>query len=76
MCLAMPMKIIEIIDHNRAYVARGEERMEINISLLENPKVGSYAVIHAGYAIKIVEQQEALERQALFADFFRSENEQ
>lgn len=76
MCLAMPMEIIEIIDHNRAYVARGEERLEINISLLENPMVGSYAIIHAGYAIKLVESEDALERQALFAEFFRSEHEQ
>lgn len=76
MCLAMPMEIIEIVDDKRAYVARGEGRLEVNISLLEAPVVGHFAIVHAGYAIKMIDQAEADERLALFADFFRREDEE
>jgi len=40
---------------------------DVNISLVE-AKVGDYVLVHAGYAIQVVEEKEALETLRLWND--------
>lgn len=58
MCLAIPARILEIRD----FVARvdmvGNVR-EANLSLIENPKVGDYVMVHAGFAISKYDPEDA-----------------
>ncbi|TXT58790.1 MAG: Hydrogenase isoenzymes formation protein HypC [Promethearchaeota archaeon] len=62
MCLAIPGKIIEIQDDgNTALVDFDGIQQKVIIALLQNPQVGKYVIIHAGYAIEMVNEQEALE---------------
>jgi len=67
MCLAIPMKIIEIDGFNARCEARGVER---NVSLFimqdEAVAVGDFVMVHVGYAIQKVTPQEARSTWELF----------
>jgi len=65
MCLAIPAKIINI-DGTKANVDFGQGVLrEVNISLVE-AKIGEYVLVHAGYAITVIEEKEALETLSLW----------
>ncbi|MEI6797424.1 MAG: HypC/HybG/HupF family hydrogenase formation chaperone [Methanomassiliicoccales archaeon] len=59
MCLAVPGKILSIAGEH-AQIDFGGVSKESNISLVE-AKVGDYVIIHAGFAIQIVDEEEAKE---------------
>lgn len=65
MCLAVPMRIVEVLDPPRAVAERGCERLDIDVSLLERVEPGDYVIVHAGYALETVESEDAEERIAL-----------
>ena len=58
MCLAIPAKI-ETIDGKTGLVALDGNRIEVVLSLVPEAKVGDYALVHAGFAISIVDETEA-----------------
>ena len=60
MCLAIPMQI-ERIDGEMAVVNVAGTRREASVALLENPSVGDYVLVHAGFAIRTIDEAEALE---------------
>lgn len=65
MCLAIPAKVVEI-NGDMAKVDFGAGAMrEINISLVE-AKIGEYVIVHAGYAIEVLDQKAAEETLALW----------
>jgi hydrogenase expression/formation protein HypC len=66
MCLAVPMKIAEIRENGSALVSRDGLEAEVDLALVENPRVGDYVIVHAGYAIEVLDLQEAQERLELF----------
>lgn len=68
MCLAVPMEIVEIIDESTAFVQGGTEKIQVNISLLDSPKTGDFAIVHAGFAIQVIDYEEAEERIKLFKE--------
>ena len=60
MCLAVPGKILEI-DGDKAIIEYGEGvTNKANITLVE-VEVGSYVLVHAGFAIKVLKEKDALE---------------
>ena len=62
MCLAIPGKILEINDESHsALVDFDGIKQEVIIALIQNPEVGKYVIIHAGYAIEQMAEEEALE---------------
>ena len=71
MCLAVPMRIKKILSDNRARVERERTEMEINVSLLEDPKVGDYVIVHAGFGIELLDLSEAEGRLELFRQMAR-----
>ncbi|MFW9988065.1 MAG: HypC/HybG/HupF family hydrogenase formation chaperone [Candidatus Odinarchaeota archaeon] len=60
MCLAIPGKILEI-NQNSALVDFDGIKQNIIIALIQNPKIGKYVVVHAGYAIEMMDEKDALE---------------
>lgn len=67
MCLAIPARIMSI-EGGKANVDFGQDVLrDVNISLVE-AKVGDYVLVHAGYAIQVVEEKEALETLRLWND--------
>lgn len=64
MCVAIPMKVIEI-HGDRGIVEAGRMQREVGLHLLENIKIGDYVLVHAGFAIQKVDEKEAQETLAL-----------
>lgn len=68
MCLAIPMKVVEIVDKNTAIAETDGVRTRVSITLITEAKLGDFVIIHAGYAIEKVDQQEADLRIQLFKE--------
>ena len=68
MCLAVPMEIVRI-DGVLALVRQNKTEIEIDISLLDDPKPGNFVIVHAGYALEIIDSGDAAERIELLSDF-------
>ncbi|MDQ7825682.1 MAG: HypC/HybG/HupF family hydrogenase formation chaperone [Candidatus Eremiobacteraeota bacterium] len=60
MCLAIPTKVISIEGKN-GKVEFGGVVKEVCLSLLDNVQVGDYVLLHAGYAIERINEEEAFE---------------
>jgi hydrogenase expression/formation protein HypC len=60
------MKIERIVDERRAIVSEGAVNVEVDISLLKDPRPGDHVIVHAGYAIETLSLAEAEERLELF----------
>jgi len=61
MCLAVPMKVIEIKDGGQAIVETGDISMEISIQLLSDVSVGDYVIVHTGFALEKMDPKAAEE---------------
>lgn len=59
MCLGLPAKVVSI-DGNSGNVEMMGVTNKISIELLENVKVGDYVLVHAGCAIQVLDEEEAL----------------
>lgn len=68
MCLAIPMKIMEI-DGASAVVDAGGVSRKARVDLLPDLRVGDYVLMHAGLAIAKVDADEAEETLAVFREF-------
>ena len=69
MCLAIPGKIVEIDkskEHGIIDYGGGTKR-KVNISLVE-VKVGDYILVHAGFAIEVINEKDAQETLDLFRE--------
>jgi len=71
MCLAVPMKIIQVSGDGWGTVDLDGARYDVNLSLVEEPRVGEYVIVHAGFAIEKLDDAEADARLALFEDMAR-----
>lgn len=60
MCLAIPSKIIEINDNMGVIDVVGVRR-ETSLLLVENPQVGDWVIVHAGFAIQKIDEVTAQE---------------
>lgn len=60
MCLAIPLKLVEI-DGNRAVGEARGMRRELRVDFIDAPKLGEYVIVHAGFAIERLGEQQALE---------------
>jgi hydrogenase expression/formation protein HypC len=61
MCLAFPGKIISIKKDHKAVVNFEGIEKEINTFLISEPKIGEYVLVHAGFAIQKISQEDAFE---------------
>ncbi len=59
MCLAIPVCITEILADDRALVSSGGIIREINTALVDDLAVGDYVILHVGYALSRVDEEEA-----------------
>lgn len=70
MCLAIPGKITKI-EGDLAEVDFGDgTRRQVNISLID-AKVGQYIIVHAGFAIEILDEEAAKETLKLWDEMLR-----
>jgi len=74
MCLAIPARVVRV-DGDKAQVDFGEGVLrEVNVTLV-NAKVGDYVLVHAGYAIQLMDEKDALETLSLWNEILRAEKD-
>jgi hydrogenase expression/formation protein HypC len=70
MCLGVPGKIIKIDKESQmAEVDFGGSTRIAGLHVVPEAKVGDYVIIHAGFAIRILNEEEAMETLKLLEDF-------
>ena len=67
MCLAVPLKIIELRGET-AVVESGGVRREVVVSFLADPRIGDHVLVHAGFAIRKWSEADLLEYHELLRD--------
>jgi hydrogenase expression/formation protein HypC len=67
MCLGVPAKILETGD-GAAVVQLGGVRREISVMLIDDVSVGEWVIVHAGFAIEKLSEEEAEHTLALFRE--------
>lgn len=76
MCLALPAQVTQLLGDQRAIVNLGGVKKEISISLLDTVSEGDYVIIHVGYALTRLDEEEAQKTLRLFADMLQGGNSQ
>ena len=77
MCLAIPAKVVEISKEEARTKAKadfGGVSREIDISLVD-AKVGDYVIVHAGFAIEIMDEHEAEETLELWRELLEESSD-
>ena len=67
MCLAIPLRI-QAIEDTMAQVEIGGVMRKVSLVLTPEARVGDYVLVHTGFAIGVLNEQEAQETLALFEE--------
>ncbi len=67
MCLALPVRVIELKDGDRGMVDLGGVRKEVSLALVDGVAVGDYVILHVGYALTRLDPEEARKTLETFA---------
>lgn len=68
MCLAVPVRVVEVLPEEQAVVEVGGVRNRVSLALVESVAPGDYLIVHAGFAINRLDVAEAEKSLALFAE--------
>lgn len=68
MCLAIPAKVIKIMEHDLEVDLMGNQKVVNKDLLAEELQPGDFVLVHAGYAIEKVDEAMAMETLALFEE--------
>ncbi|MFC1490217.1 HypC/HybG/HupF family hydrogenase formation chaperone [Candidatus Latescibacterota bacterium] len=68
MCLAVPMKVIELLPGDKATVEADGISMEASMNLLDDVSVGDYVIVHTGFALELLDKDEAEKTLELFRE--------
>lgn len=68
MCLAVPVRVLELQAEDFALVEVGGVRNRVSLALVDGVAVGDYVIVHAGFAITRLDVAEAEKSLALFAE--------
>lgn len=77
MCLGVPAQVVAISQPERgtAWIELEGVRREVNVQLVAEPEaplsglIGQWVVVHAGFAISVLDEEEAARSLALFAEW-------
>jgi hydrogenase expression/formation protein HypC len=68
MCLAVPMKLVELTGEGTGKVDAGGVRTHVSLTMIPQARVGDYLIIHAGFGIEVLDDEEAQIRLDLFRE--------
>ena len=68
MCLALPCRVVELLDNEQAMIDVSGMRKAISLALVDDVAVGDYVIVHVGYALTRLDPDEADKTLALFAE--------
>ncbi len=69
MCLGIPAKVVQIDDSQIGKVDYLGTKVKTNFSLLENVRTGDWVIVHAGFAISKLNEEEAQETFKLLREY-------
>ncbi len=69
MCLAIPAKVIKINKNIAEILSLGVSK-KVDTSLLPELKVGDFVIVHAGFAIQVIDSSEAMITEGYWKDYF------
>jgi hydrogenase expression/formation protein HypC len=73
MCVGVPMQVISI-DGDQAMTEVDGVKREASLMLLDDVAVGDFVIIHAGFAISKLDEEEAREALAMMREVFTPES--
>lgn len=76
MCLAIPVKVVELLDNDIAIADVGGVRKELSLALVSDVAVGDYVIAHVGFALNRLDEEEAAKTLALFAELSEMEQQE
>ena len=60
MCLAIPTRIVELLPEQMAKVSLDGVIKTISVALLDQVAIGDFVILHVGYALALIDEDEAL----------------
>lgn len=77
MCLAIPTQIIKLLDNQMALTSLSGVEKEISLALIQDDvKEGDFVIVHVGYALSKLDEEDAQKTLAYFAELMYEENYQ
>jgi hydrogenase expression/formation protein HypC len=77
MCLSIPSKIVEILPDNFAIVDTMGVKRKVSLDLMPEPvDIGDYVLIHVGYAISKLSEEDALESLKIYEQIIKALEEE
>lgn len=64
MCIAIPGRVASLLDENTAVVDFGDMNRNVNLDLIggsDKSLIGNYVLVHVGYAISVISEEESKE---------------
>jgi len=71
MCLAIPA-VVKKINRNIAEIESLGVFKKVDISLIPDVKIGDYVIVHAGFAIQVIDKKEALVTEDYWKEYFEA----
>lgn len=68
MCLAIPVRVVEVLPDQQAVIDAGGVRKRICTALVDSVVAGDYVILHVGYAIGKLDEEEAQRTLAMFGE--------
>jgi hydrogenase expression/formation protein HypC len=75
MCLAVPARIAQIDASGQGTVSYMGSKVKVNLSLVPQAKRGDWVIVHAGFAISVMNAKEARETLRLFKEIAAAQDE-
>ena len=69
MCLAVPVKVIEKLDEGTIKVDSNGVKFAASSLLVENLQVGDFVIVHAGFVIEKLTQEDAKDKIDLYQEY-------
>ncbi|WP_457640905.1 HypC/HybG/HupF family hydrogenase formation chaperone [Persephonella sp.] len=77
MCLSIPSKVVEILPDNYAIVDTMGVKRKVSLDLMPEPvEIGDYVLIHVGYAMTKMSEEDALESLKIYEEIIRKLEEE
>ncbi len=71
MCLGVPAKVMALMENDVARVDVNGNQTDINIRLTPEVELGQYVLVHAGFAMEIIDESVALETMQLLEELMQ-----
>jgi len=77
MCLSIPSKVVEIDDNNMATVDTMGIKRHVSLDLITDEiKIGDYILIHVGFAMNKIDEEEALQSLEVYREMLEAMEEE